>query len=328
MARNVQKYILVFFACIFMVSCRPKQIDLDIDIPPSKVVVNSFFTAQKKNVIFVNKSNAILNPDSMAKMNGAEIIIKENGNVKTAYNNVNEFLSIEDFLPEHGHTYTLEVNYNGLKPAISSTTIPYPVNVDINEPVTLRPWVQGQESEDRFALMKVKISDSANTEDYYILQVNCIVLSGTTDSINVEDFNKSDFLLEFLLNNASVDAFADNESYYPPMRENMGSFVQGGYGTKMILSDKLFNGKNQKFELDINLTPFYRWFSYCELQLNVQLYRINKDLYRYFTSYARHLQTKDDPFSEKVQVFNNIENGFGIFGGATLSTDSAIFVKN
>jgi len=29
------------------------------------------------------------------------------------------------------------------------------------------------------------------------------------------------------------------------------------------------------------------------------------------------IQNKDNPFAEPVQVFSNIENGFGIFGGKT-----------
>jgi hypothetical protein len=52
------------------------------------------------------------------------------------------------------------------------------------------------------------------------------------------------------------------------------------------------------------------------------LKEITEDLYRYYYSYEEHLYAKDDPFSEPVTVFSNVNNGLGIVGAFAQDVDS------
>jgi hypothetical protein len=294
------------------------------------LVINCFLVADCQNKVYINQSNALLKPDSMSRIYGAEIQIKEANDLLATFNDVKKSVSIDNFTPKAGHTYEIRVSHPGKQTAIATTSIPYNVNIKITEPIEDIDWVQGQDYEDHFAMLKIQIDDTASTKDYYLVQVTGRFISTEPESFTKEQIDTIRMPINMLLNHAAVDAYMNDEgNYNPPMRENMGSFIQGGYGSKMILSDALFNGKSQIFELQINTTWLHKNFPNFKVKVSfqAQVYRINEAYYKYLTSYARHQYTKEDPFAEKVPVYNNIENGFGIFASASLSTAEAVYSK-
>ena len=48
-------------------------------------------------------------------------------------------------------------------------------------------------------------------------------------------------------------------------------------------------------------------------KLIVRLANMSKDSYLYLRSLQQYMQARDNPFAEPVVVFDNIENGHGIF---------------
>jgi hypothetical protein len=56
--------------------------------------------------------------------------------------------------------------------------------------------------------------------------------------------------------------------------------------------------------------------------LKFELQTLTKDTYYYIKSLGASEWSNDGLFSEPVQVYNNIDNGLGIFGGCSSSTDS------
>jgi len=51
---------------------------------------------------------------------------------------------------------------------------------------------------------------------------------------------------------------------------------------------------------------------------------VSEDYYKYNVTLAKYEQTQGDPFAQPVQVYSNIENGFGIFGGYSSFSDTLI----
>jgi len=56
--------------------------------------------------------------------------------------------------------------------------------------------------------------------------------------------------------------------------------------------------------------------------LYIELKRLSEQYYRFQKSYLEHLQTGLNPFSDPIRVFNNIQNGVGVFAGASATLDS------
>ncbi len=107
-----------------------------------------------------------------------------------------------------------------------------------------------------------------------------------------------------------------------------GGSTVGGSG--YIFSDDLINGRkyefkfykygiyNNSFELPENITIIKN-------KIYIQLYSISVDYYKYIKSLAKRNYSGGDFMSEKVSVYSNILNGFGMFGAAICSADSIEF---
>ena len=80
----------------------------------------------------------------------------------------------------------------------------------------------------------------------------------------------------------------------------------------VLFNDEFFNGKSYRLTVKfdsylLNANPGYPVY--------VKLTSVNEDFYLYKKTFAAHLNNQGNPFAEPVQVYNNIKNGFGIFGG-------------
>ena len=80
----------------------------------------------------------------------------------------------------------------------------------------------------------------------------------------------------------------------------------------VIFSDEFFNGKN--YELVIYIDKQYTPFLFTELR------SVSKEYFLYMRSYFKYVQTNGDFLAEPVMVYNNINNGIGIFAGFSTST--------
>ncbi len=80
----------------------------------------------------------------------------------------------------------------------------------------------------------------------------------------------------------------------------------------IYLSDEAFNG--QIFSLDLTIGLLSEFIEYTSFE--AQLKHITEEHYLYgTTAQLQEQETAENPFSQPVQVFGNIENGLGIFAG-------------
>jgi len=80
-----------------------------------------------------------------------------------------------------------------------------------------------------------------------------------------------------------------------------------------VLTDKSFNGTTKTFHFDFN-NPFYFYESEDEQNRKIEicLISINEDFLNYWLSVQQFGQLEE--FSEPLQIYTNVQNGFGIFG--------------
>ena len=55
------------------------------------------------------------------------------------------------------------------------------------------------------------------------------------------------------------------------------------------------------------------------LTLSIYLHNISKSYYYYRISLELYQNASGNPFAQPVQVFSNIENGFGVFAGSQIN---------
>jgi hypothetical protein len=103
-------------------------------------------------------------------------------------------------------------------------------------------------------------------------------------------------------------------------------FQNGGspFREQGLFNDLLFNGQNKALELEIPYENYsgievgYEW-SYKTLSVRVYLHNISKSYYYYRNSLELYQSASGNPFAQPVQVYSNIENGFGVFAGSQIS---------
>jgi hypothetical protein len=90
------------------------------------------------------------------------------------------------------------------------------------------------------------------------------------------------------------------------------------YGIWMYcyFSDLLIENKESVVTCEFKLYLSYRDTNYIDIQLN----SLSENYYLYTRSVDQYLKSLDNFYSEPVQIFSNIENGYGIFAGFSRST--------
>lgn len=86
------------------------------------------------------------------------------------------------------------------------------------------------------------------------------------------------------------------------------TWFNGKERDQLFIDDALFDGHSPRFNLIAS-----RWDD--KSNAVVEVTALTADAYKYLYSAAMAEEKNDDPLSEKVIVFNNIKNGYGIVGG-------------
>jgi len=150
--------------------------------------------------------------------------------------------------------------------------------------------------------MSIGLNDNAATENYYQIGLS-----------SISTYEYYDYELDSLITySQKEDLWA-----YPvdPWLDNIANASENG----LSFSDATFNGTN----IVLNLSTYIYSYNTNETKILIDLYSISEEYYNYLKS--KSLYEESDPaFSEPVQIFSNIENGLGIFAGASISSDSVI----
>lgn len=115
----------------------------------------------------------------------------------------------------------------------------------------------------------------------------------------------------------SLEAQNNGYSSFVPFRSNDLSLeMDDETSVYASFEDELFNGKRNLIKLDIESSLL------AGNTIILRFFSTTKEFYLYNKSLILYEQNKDNPFSEPVQVFNNIKGGFGIFAGYCQDADT------
>lgn len=179
-------------------------------------------------------------------------------------------------------TYRLDVSTDGFDPL--STTQVMPSKANITGVTYEFDKVPYDFDDDLYDLMKVKINDPVDEENYYAYDVFFEVKSAFNDEIN------------------TYQAFSTSDD----------PLVEYGFNVGEIIPDITFNGNSY----DLRLLQRSEWSVGIEddlIAVKVIIYTLTKDYYIYETTRSLNNEAQGNPFAEPVLVHSNFENGFGVF---------------
>ena len=108
-----------------------------------------------------------------------------------------------------------------------------------------------------------------------------------------------------------------NQNVYPLSARKWSALGEQDeeYPSELTFTDELFNGKN------FNLTMISNIY-FANGFLLVRLSNISQDQYLYLSSKNKSNNAQNNPFSEPVNIHQNVKNGYGIFSISTVTFGS------
>jgi uncharacterized protein YaiE (UPF0345 family) len=283
----MRRVIILLSILVLTISCE-KFIDMEIPDHGRKIVVNCFFSDTDTIIVNLSKSVFILDNSEFYAVSGALVRIFDNNTLVATCSEFEQGkYKAIGFVPQKGKRYKIEVVKEN-DTLFSTSILPQSIPFVIADTsLIVRDY-------NTYFRVKINLNDPVGVKNYYMIQFS---LDKTMDSLYYHDpfvyFSSDDKVIE---------------TYY----ENGG-----------IFSDALFDGKTKSISFDLNTYDF--WNDTNKLKIN--LYSLSEEMYLYIVSYVAQQNTSFSPFAEPVIVFNNIENGYGIFAGYSVFSDTLFVPK-
>ncbi len=294
----------VIILAFLFVGCRENIVDIEVGNGSSQLVIGGLINTDSSVLIKVTHTVNVLATDAEYNVKNASVLLYENDVVATrfhydpgdAVSGIDDiYFSQDRFIPTEGNTYSIQVDAPGYESVSASTRIPKEVpilEVEIGTtPVQVGEFLNGVNA-------NITFPDPPGEANFY--------------SIIIREENR---------------IYHEYDEFGQPIEESGYALEIRSKALLPRLDDKIeFNGKsNFRFRVlyvsDIAFNG--RLYTHDFLmhaptggELTVFLNHITEEHYLYgTTSQLQQLESAENPFSQPVQVFSNIENGLGIFSG-------------
>ncbi|MBL0740564.1 DUF4249 domain-containing protein [Chryseolinea lacunae] len=289
----------IIFVLFVFVSCGLQtQVELDIPAEQQKLVANCFFSADSVWDVHVWKSKHALDAKNVEadRVPNATVVVKD-GATANPLSYDGQYLTFRSKeKATTGKSYTLTVSAPGYETIASTVTIPEAVEiVEVKSERTLFPEMP----EYYQRIFEIRFKDPAHRLNYYALSIQ---------NVSNNSFNRENTPM---LTRPLNPTFA--EDYYSEWFQH---YKVSTAEYNLLFNDRLFDGSDYTFKVacfEQNIdeaTP---------LEYIIILKSIGEEYYQYRVTYNLQLESKDDPFAQPVQIYNNIQNGYGIFAGYSQS---------
>ncbi len=283
----MKKYLPIFLVFI-SVGC---ELIVDVDVPFEKksITANALINPDSLFSAQLSANRFILDDTEFQPIDNAQIIIYNSDSpIDTLISKGNGKYQSDTAKPEVGKRYDMRVVAEAYETVMGTSEIPMRAEI-LSAQISTSPIIDGQIEN----VLKIKFKDVAGQKNYYEV------------SMEVEsEFYNPDVGIVYI------------RQPFPITQTN----VAGGdddfstYGNGAIIRDILFDGK--EVLLTFKVIPFYIPVG---SKIVVNLKTLSEDYYRYYTTKDLQQNSSGDPLAQPVNVYNNINHGFGIFAGFTNS---------
>lgn len=297
------KHFLFLISGLLISALTSCELILDVEVPDAdrKIVVNGLISPGQPVLVHLSKSLSVLENDEFMLLNNAEVRLFQNENpLGQLLPDSGGFYHLPDFKPLVGATYKLSVDYPGMTSVSAEAFIPSLVPIKSWDSVTVvDEW--GSE----VINLTIRFDDPEEQVHLYGLAVSM--------TYKEFDYNTMKPTGKWITQPAFVyagnDQFLQDESHY--------------FGGKLYFDDKIFNGQTKSMKVSLYE---YQWMLSDTIKVDIQLEQVDKSFYKYVVSNEAYQAAHNNPFAEPVQVFTNINGGFGIFSGYSFSSQSLLLV--
>lgn len=262
-------------------------VDVDIPIEKNQLVVNSFFTPDSTWKAKVSLSRHILDQADHRQVENALVVLYSGDSpIDTLEHESLGYYRSDDGRPLHGQGYTIRVSAPDYNAAEASSWCPTPVSATFSTP----QFTVG-EFHQTIHTLNVTFADPPGNHFY---QVMAIAEAHYTNPQTGEGF----------INRYNPYIYSDDPGID-------AEEIQNSEG--IFFSDALF--PEEEFTINIKMNTS-NWLGEANpIKYRIYFRSISEDYYNYKVTSALQNYTSGDPFAQPVKVYNNIQNGLGVFAG-------------
>lgn len=283
----IRKLSIILLAA-FCVSC---QTVVEIDVPhkENQLALNSFFHPDSTFGISLTQSQFVLERGDFKIVTGATaILMDEEGNEIGQLNDQGTGIYTSDITPQPGESYRIKVSKKPFATVTATGSIP----------------------EDSARMTKHEVKRRGNN-------FNQVTISIWLDDPPGEDYYGLSAMNKYTFYGEERDTATYEHGIYLNSEDPV--FGDQDNRQRLIFDDVLFDGKTKRIDLNASVgSPQCGPQSdHCNQKVEVTLYirKLSKEYYQYRETEMLQDQLSENPFAEPVPVFENIENGLGIFAG-------------
>jgi len=293
----MMKIYKLFFFTFFFISCQ-REIEINLQNKDSNIVINSLYCYDSLFTIQLTESRSILD-SSNHFITDANVELYENDIfiAKLLYYN-NGIYKTSDFKAKENRTYKVKVNSENFSNIEVEDYMPkkvafYELN-RINN-------VELDNEQGYYSNFSFKFSDNYFEKNFYEVMAICYYY---------------DSQYSFVVGKGGICKVSSDN----PIFNNEG--YDGRDFKFYVFSDELFNGDNCKIDFK------FKTFATIEdttFTLFVYLNSVSENYYKYKKSLLSHLYSSENLLfylPDPIQLYTNVENGFGIFAGYNCYVDS------
>ncbi|SHJ46355.1 protein of unknown function [Tangfeifania diversioriginum] len=284
MRRNYLFILIIILGATLFSSCE-KDVTFEFN-KPAKLSLNCILNPDSTITARLTLSKNIENTTTFQPVDDAIIVLYENGTELDTLAPVGEGNYYLNYYPEPLSEYEITVMHPDFETLNASTTVPQKPNVS-HQPDTIEYTEQG-----RFFWLDVyyEIHDIPGPNSYWLYWKH--TLHGVTYAGGSASMIQAPFIDDF---NRQIDT-----------EEEYGIW----YNYYVRISDVGYDGEILAFNKSSKTGSFYNVVSADE----------HYDKYIKSSVEVRLNSEYDLPFKEPVQIYSNIENGYGIFGSCAITT--------
>lgn len=294
----MRKYIVLLILAAFITSSCVQEVNLDADFIRPKLVLYGRLCPQLDTLLVsLSISAQLFNPEeNIGEIKNPVIEIsrdKDNWTrLQFSYERFRFFVTQEEFPILEGKTYYIRASADGFETIHSQATVPYKRAVNLT--VSL---------------------DSAGTSEWDEIWYHY--------TISFQDYQGEENYYSLMETRDRIEEFWDeNGDWVSGPYTSLDPIYDYNYDEGVVFSDKDKDGK-------MFYMKYLKYFWDLETEIataNLKIYmmQLDKHAYMYEKSYAEHGEYIGF-FMEPGSVYNNIENGFGLFSAFTLEEHDFIF---
>jgi hypothetical protein len=319
---------------ILFVSCT-KEVKFDGEQKESKLVINCLCEPEKPIKARITKSYFMLDYYGNSELHGAvDAKLYVNGNFQENLVNTSDTIDssgqddpvyMSQYLPNVGDVVKIQVSSAGFVDAEgTSEAIPDVANFQSTLEDLMLQWQYDYEYYDWEG-------DTSYCYSSYSGNAN---LQVTLTDNNPEEMDY--YYLHFALENHSETPnyhgrlnIQYTDPIFDPVGLNSGLFDFEIYNNEGLFSDKFFAGKSYTIKIPIDFALEMPQEAQSDFSLSVSVKHVSKAYFNYLSTCGNGNNMDGMAFfTEPMQIYSNVENGFGIVGSVNEKTQSIPLIGN